>query len=157
MNWFADLMKSDEFCKMDEDKKRELNCLLAEMADNLMAIEPNKFSIQKDKAESLVYGWHFTEESAKRAVSMMENADGSKGEYWTLKDVEDVVKAMGIDLSKKSYNLYDLYYVLNMERSDYYEPDQAPQYYVKRAFQFLDDKDACEGKAKKYFVAIHLD
>lgn len=88
---------------------------------------------------------------------MMENADGSKGEYWTIKDVEDVVKAMGIDLSKKPYNIYDLYYVLNMERSDYYEPDQAPQYYVKRAFQFLDDKDACEGKAKKYFVAIHLD
>ena len=157
MNWFADLMKSDEFHNMSEENRRELNCLLAEMADNLMAIEPNKFAIQKDKAESLVYGWHFTEESAKRAVGMMENADGSKGEYWTIKDVEDVVKAMGIDLNKKHYNIYDLYYVLNMERSDYYEPEQAPQYYVKRAFQFLDDKDACEGKAKKYFVAIHLD
>lgn len=157
MNWFSSLMKSEEFKRMKEEKREELECLLAEMADNLMAIDSSKYALQKDKAESLVYGWHFTEESAKRAVGMMVNADGSKGEYWTLKDVEEVVKAMNIDLSKKPYNLYDLYYVLNMERSDYYEPEQAPQYYVKRAFQFLDDKDGCEGKAKKYFLSIHMD
>lgn len=48
-----------------------------------------------------------------------------------------------------------LYYVLNMERSDYYKADEAPQYYVERALDFLNDKDAPEGKAKRYYVAMH--
>lgn len=64
-------------------------------------------------------------------------------------------KAMSIDWSQKRYNIYDLYYVLNMERSDYYKADEAPQYYVERALDFLNDKDAPEGKAKRYYVAMH--
>lgn len=40
-------------------------------------------------------------------------------------------------------------------RSDYYKANEAPQYYVDLAFDFLDDKDAPEGKAKRYYVAMH--
>lgn len=89
------------------------------------------------------------------AVAAMQNKDGSSGQYWTLKDAEEVSKAMSIDWTQKRYNIYDLYYVLNMERSDYYKADEAPQYYVERALDFLNDKDAPEGKAKRYYVAMH--
>lgn len=40
-------------------------------------------------------------------------------------------------------------------QSDYYKADEAPQYYVERALDFLNDKDAPEGKAKRYYVAMH--
>lgn len=83
------------------------------------------------------------------------NLSGTSGEYWTLKDVQEVAKAMNIDWASKNYNLYDLYYVLNMMRSDYYKANEAPQYYAGLAFDFLDDKDAPEGKAKRYYVAMH--
>lgn len=69
--------------------------------------------------------------------------------------LQEVAKAMNIDWASKNYNLYDLYYVLNMERSDYFKANEAPQYYVDLAFDFLDDKDAPEGKAKRYYVAMH--
>lgn len=55
----------------------------------------------------------------------------------------------------KNYNIYDLYYTLNMVRSDYYKDGQAPQYYADLAFDFLEDKDAPEGKAKRYYLAMH--
>lgn len=55
----------------------------------------------------------------------------------------------------KNYNIYDLYYTLNMVRSDYYKEGQAPQYYADLAFDFLEDKDAPEGKAKRYYLAMH--
>lgn len=83
----------------------------------------------------------------------MKNEDGSSGQYWSLSDVEEVARAVSIDLASKRYNLYDLYYSLNMQRSDYYEEGQTPQFYVKRAFQFLDDPDAPEGMAKRYWYA----
>lgn len=103
----------------------------------------------------MVFGWHFTKEGAEKAVAKMQNKDGSSGQYWTLKDVEEVCRAMGLDWNQKNYNIYDLYYTLNMMRSDYYKANEAPQYYVDLAFDFLDDKDAPEGKAKRYYVAMH--
>lgn len=42
-----------------------------------------------------------------------------------------------------------------MVRSDYYKDGQAPQYYADLAFDFLEDKDAPEGKAKRYYLAMH--
>lgn len=45
------------------------------------------------------------------AAAAMQNKDGSSGQYWTLKDVEEVSKAMSIDWTQKRYNIYDLYYV----------------------------------------------
>ena len=63
--------------------------------------------------------------------------------------------SMGIVWGCKNYNIYDLYYTLNMVRSDYYKDGQAPQYYADLAFDFLEDKDAPEGKAKRYYLAMH--
>ena len=55
----------------------------------------------------------------------------------------------------QNYNIYDLYYTLNMARSVYYKDGLAPQYYADLAFDFLEDKDAPEGKAKRWPLAMH--
>lgn len=94
-------------------------------------------------------------EAFQKFLARMKNKDGSSGAYWTLEDVEKVAASMGIDWGCKNYNIYDLYYTLNMVRSDYYKDGQAPQYYADLAFDFLEDKDAPEGKAKRYYLAMH--
>ena len=155
MGWCKELAEYAEVHKVETKKHLAAMAILAEMADEGYAANPSRWEAARDKAECYIYGWHFTEESAHKAVSKMQNKDGTSGEYWTLKDVSDVAKAMNIDWTTKNYNLYDLYYVLNMERSDYYKANEAPQYYVDHAFDFLEDKDAPEGKAKRYYVAMH--
>ena len=129
--------------------------ILAEMAEMGYESNPGHWEHKREKAESLIYGYHFTKDGAEKAVSRMKNKDGSSGAYWTLEDVEKVASSMGIDWSCKNYNIYDLYYTLNMVRSDYYKDGQAPQYYADLAFDFLEDKDAPEGKAKRYYLAMH--
>lgn len=116
---------------------------------------PSNWDNKRDLVESHVYGWHFTKECAEKAIAKMRNKDGGSGAYWTLEDVSKVAQTMNIDWSKKNYNLYDLYYTLNMIRSDYFKDSQAPQYYVDLAFDFLEDKDAPEGKAKRYYYAMN--
>lgn len=153
MGWYTEVVKSEKLKKLDKEKQHEILCSVAEMVDRLFELEGSRWESQKDKIECAVYGWHFTREGAERAVREMKNADGSSGEYWSVADVEEVVKTMNIDLSARRYNLYDIYFVLNMMRSDFYEPDKTPQEYVKRTFQFLDDKDAPEGMAKRYWYA----
>lgn len=53
------------------------------------------------------------------------------------------------------YNRYDFAYVMNMMYSDYYGtvPDDAETYF-RMAKAFIEDKDAPEGKAWKYYIAM---
>lgn len=92
----------------------------------------------------------FTKETAEYAVSCMENKDGTKGEHWTYSDTTDVLKDLGYD-----FNEADWYYVLNMMYSDYYKSGRSDDTYFELAHDFLDDKDAPEGKAKRYYLAMH--
>lgn len=155
MGWCCDLVKSDKMKNLAKERHYELLEEVAVMVDRLYELEGSKWETHKEKAETLVMGWHFTQEGAMKAVAAMKNADGTTGQYWSIQDVEEVTKAMSVDWSSKRYNLWDFYYALNMQRSDYYEEGQPPQYYVKRALQFLDDKDAPEGIAKRYWYAVH--
>lgn len=153
MGWCKELISCEKYKHLDKERHYQLVEEMAEMVDRLYEIEASKWEAHREKAESVVLGWHFSKEGAERAVAAMVNADGTTGQYWSLADVEEVVKTMNIDLSTRRYNIYDIYYTLNMMRSDYYEADKAPQEYVKRTFQFLDDKDAPEGMAKRYWYA----
>ena len=153
MGWCKELISCEKYKHLDKERHYQLVEEMAEMVDRLYEIEASKWEAHREKAESAVLGWHFSKEGAERAVAAMQNADGTTGQYWSLSDVEEVVKTMNIDLSTRRYNIYDIYYTLNMMRSDYYEADKAPQEYVKRTFQFLDDKDAPEGMAKRYWYA----
>jgi len=92
----------------------------------------------------------FTRETAEYAVSKMKNEDGTEGGHWDYDTTTSVLKSKGYD-----FNPCDWYYVLNMVYSDYFTKDQPDDYYFKLAYDFLKDKDAPAGKAKKYFLAMH--
>ena len=92
----------------------------------------------------------FTKETAEYAVSKMKNEDGTEGGHWDYDTTTSVLKSKGYD-----FNPCDWYYVLNMVYSDYFAKDQPDDYYFKLANDFLKDKDAPVGKAKKYFLAMH--
>lgn len=98
-----------------------------------------------------VYGCHFNKWLLEKALKGMVNEDGTTGGHWTLEQTTNVARSSGIDLTK--YNEYDWCYVLNMIYSDYYGAVQNDvSAYVKLAKKFLDDKDAVDGKALKYYL-----
>lgn len=92
----------------------------------------------------------FTKETAEYAVSKMKNEDGTEGGHWDYDTTTSVLKSKGYD-----FDPCDWYYVLNMVYSDYFSKDSPDDYYFKLAYDFLKDKDAPNGKAKKYFLAMH--
>lgn len=64
---------------------------------------------------------HLTLESATEAVSKLENEDGSIGGKWTVKQIEDTLNIKRIPLETNDYNLYDIYFLINMIYSDHAE------------------------------------
>lgn len=100
-----------------------------------------------------VYGLHFNEWLLNEAVSKMKNEDGTGGAHWSLEQTNSVAKNNNIPFSK--YNEYDFNYVMNMIYSDYYGavPNDISTY-TRLALKFLEDKDAKEGKAYCYYMAM---
>lgn len=100
-----------------------------------------------------VYGCHFNDWLLEKALKGLINEDGTKGEHWTVEQTEDVAKSNGV--SFKNFNKYDWCYVMNMLYSDYYGsvPNDTSTY-LKMANKFLNDKDAKEGKALHYWLAM---
>lgn len=83
----------------------------------------------------------------------MVNEDGSFGGHWTLEQTTSVAKNNGVEFDH--FNEYDWCYVMNMLYSDYYGsiPNET-SVYLKMAKKFLDDKDAKDGKAYRYWLAM---
>ncbi|MBP5698837.1 MAG: hypothetical protein J6W96_04865 [Alphaproteobacteria bacterium] len=102
----------------------------------------DKFLMKVD----LIVNPHFTKETAEYVVSRMSNKDGTTGEHW---NYETTMKVMDGD-----FNEADWYYVLNMIYSDYYKSGRSDETYIGLAKDFMDDKDAPEGKAKRYYKAM---
>ena len=100
-----------------------------------------------------VYGCHFNKWLLEKATQDMVNEDGTKGGHWNLEQTTMVARSNGIEF--KHFNEYDWNYVMNMVYSDYYGavPNETASY-VKIARRFLEDKDAEEGKALKYYLAM---
>ena len=92
---------------------------------------------------------HFSKESSKYAVSKLKNKDGTTGEHWNKETTDRVLEAKGYD-----FNYCDWYYVLNMIYSDYYKSGRSDDTYIELAYDFLEDKDAPEDKAKRYYKAM---
>lgn len=72
----------------------------------------------KIERHEAMYGPHFNEEQALKAVSKMENEDGSRGEHWSLEEATSIANQYGINLKSEKFNKYDWYVALNMVRSD---------------------------------------
>ena len=100
-----------------------------------------------------LYGCHFCDWKLECALSKMVNEDGTTGGHWNVEQTTQVAKQNDIRFSK--YNEYDWNYAMNMLYSDYYGsvPNDV-NVYVKMAKKFLEDKDAPEGKALKYYIAM---
>lgn len=83
----------------------------------------------------------------------MRNEDGTIGGHWKVADTTMVARNNGISFDH--FNEYDWNYVMNMIYSDYYGsvPNET-NVYVKMARKFLEDKDAEEGKALRYYLAM---
>lgn len=101
----------------------------------------------------MIYGCHFCEDLLKKALEHMVNEDGTKGGHWKIEQTNSVARSKGIMFDK--FNEYDFNYVMNMMYSDYYGavPNDTDTYY-KMALKFLNDKDAPEGKAFKYYFKL---
>lgn len=147
MSKYTEIVKklSENATKADMETLTELT------GDFLEKIRPKEPEVDKLITKiDLMLNPYFTKETAEYAVSKMKNEDGTEGGHWDYDTTTSVLKSKGYD-----FNPCDWYYVLNMVYSDYFAKDQTDDYYFKLAYDFLKDKDAPVGKAKKYFLAMH--
>lgn len=100
-----------------------------------------------------VYGCHFNKWLLDKALSCLENDDGTKGAHWSVEETTNVAKT--IEIPFDNFNEYDWCYVMNMVYSDYYKTGgTSTSFYADLAKAFLLDKDAPKGKALKYYLAM---
>lgn len=100
-----------------------------------------------------IYGKHFSDWLLEKATKNMVNEDGTKGAHWTVEQTSSVARSNGISFD--TFNEYDWNYVMNMIYSDYYGAiSNDTNAYVRLAKKFLEDKDAKEGKALCYYLAM---
>lgn len=58
------------------------------------------------KAYEAEHGPHFNEEHARKAVSKMENEDGTRGPHWSVEETTALASQYGINLGSR-FNRYD--------------------------------------------------
>lgn len=112
------------------------------------------------RAHELEHGPHFNEVYAIKAVSHMENEDGTHGPHWSIDETTAVASQYGISFTSK-FNKYDWYVALNMVYSDFCNAlasnANPTKCYVELAKSWLNDKDVEEGKMWYYYKYIMLD
>lgn len=115
--------------------------------------------MEKKKLEHYerMYGPHFNEECAHKAVKKMENEDGSKGPHWSIEETERIAQQYGVNIKSDKFNKYDWFVALNMIRSDFYHAvvnmtgTDNVKHFVELTKAWLNDKDIEEGKMWFYF------
>lgn len=107
-----------------------------------------------------MYGPHFNEECAHKAVKKMENEDGTKGPRWSVEEAERVAQQYGVNIKGEKFNKYDWFVALNMIRSDFYRAvvnmtgSDNVKHFVELTKAWLNDKDIEEGKMWFYFKYV---
>jgi hypothetical protein len=104
-------------------------------------------------------GERLTAERAKAWVESMEGTDPDrkKGGRWSMDEAKSLAKKAGLTLDGDK--LIEFYAILNAMYSDYYAVAQkygvaAPEFFADITKAWLDDKDAKEGKAARYWKYI---
>ena len=121
---------------------------------NILKLEDyNAYNNLKEKIYISLNGYHFNEELLKEATYCMKNDDDTEAPKWALEQTNSVAKSSNFKFDK--YNEYDYNYVMNMLYSDYCKVlgDNYTSY-AKMTDKFLNDKDAPEGKALRYYIAM---
>lgn len=101
-------------------------------------------------------------EDMKEWKRSLENEDGTRGEHFSIGQIEDAMNTMG--LSPRGYTVEDLCMTANMLYSDYCKTlktkisrDEEAMYYTSLAKDFLEDKDASVSGSEKlaaYYYCI---
>lgn len=99
-------------------------------------------------------GMMLTEDMAHEWMEGLHNEDGTKGPHWTMDQVKQVMSQRGVKLEPLEF-----WAVLNIMYSDYCgvlkkHGANNMDVYVDMAKAWLEDKDAMEGKAARYFQYI---
>ena len=150
-----EIMDSVKNTPNSKEVMTEWQDIIIRLMNELKGMNPNVYQRFYDKFYRSVFGDHFSEELAMKAVMNMENIDGSKGEHWTIEQTTSVAKQYGVVFG--TFNKYDWYYVLNMMYSDYYKLfNSSTDTYVKLAKAWLEDPDVEEGKAYRYYKEVVL-
>lgn len=95
-------------------------------------------------------------EDAMAWTGDMINADGTTGPHWSMEKVRQVMEQRGMI---PEYDQLQFYAVLNSIYSDYcavankYGVNK-PEFYIDMAKAWIDDADAAENKAARYFAHI---
>lgn len=132
-----------------EADMHELKDLMDEAICDLKRYDKDTYLCYEYMLANLAHHGHMCEELAKQWVSKMENKDGSCGAHWSWEDVQQVKREKGIDME-----LADLYAILNMVYSDFYNPKFDTSIYIELAKDWLKDKDIEGSKLLKYYYFV---
>lgn len=138
---------------LNDATKEDLMNFVRDLMSELNITMPQVYETLLIDLHKNVYGFHFSKGLALKAVSELKDSNGNKGGKYSLEEASKIRRDYNISL-----NEYDFFYVLNMMYSDYSKflnNDLAS--YVKMACLFLEDEDAPEGKALKYYLAMRKD
>ena len=115
---------------------------------------PNEYHELMNELFIAVNGYHFNEDMLKDAVTHMINDDGSKSPRFSVQECVQSARQLGYANTKK-FNEWDLAYTINMMYSDYCEVlGDSITPHSKMANKFLNDKDAPDGKALRYYLCM---
>ncbi len=97
----------------------------------------------------------FSREMAEEWTRKMRNADGSKGPHYTMEHAAAVAKQMGI-----KHDPYEWWAVLNAMYTDFFTVakhqgmEKNIEFFAALADAWLNDEDAGDNKAAKYFCKV---
>lgn len=156
MNWFEELMEyaADEY-KNSPDVMRVISKKIGKFIQEMETEHVEETEELHCDLDMIIYGPHFTEFSAERAVAEMKNDDGTVGEHWNVDETTTAASNKGIDFDMAKFNIYDWYYTMNMIYSDFYLFHQGDaNKVVEMSLLWLKDKDAPEGKSYLYYKTL---
>lgn len=110
-----------------------------------------------------MYGKHFDEKCAEKAVAKMHNEDGTMGAHWSIEEAAQIAQQFGVNIKGDKFNKYDWFVALNMVRSDFYKAiinmtgSDNVKHFVELTKAWLNDKDIETGKMWMYFKYVMCD
>lgn len=138
---------------LNDATKEDLMNFVCDLMCELNITMPQVYETLLIDLHKNVYGFHFSKGLALKAVSELEDSNENKGGKYSLEEVNKIRRDYNISL-----NEYDFYFVINMLYSDYSKLlNNDLSSYVKMSCLFLEDEDAPEGKAFKYYLSMRKD